>query len=203
MPCMPDSSDRVALGPVAADQSGCSVWGRRARSGGIWGRWYLVWYWLTGPPGQGRPLAGRCHREGRTMSSGRMARRLSCGSPEPLPTPVARHNARAGRGDARRDRSVARDRCGRPVTEMTPPTAAPGGCHAGGHPPFSCRATTSGSSMTSEDIMDVPLHWQRWRLGSPRLTAPAEAVRRAGRRHLYGPDSWGLRTMAVHPLWAG
>jgi LysR family transcriptional regulator (chromosome initiation inhibitor) len=36
----------------------------------------------------------------------------------------------------------------------------------------------------SDDTMDVPLHWQRWRLSSPRLTAFTEAVRRAAVRHL-------------------
>lgn len=36
----------------------------------------------------------------------------------------------------------------------------------------------------SDDVTDVPLHWQRWRLDSPRLTALTEAVRRAARRHL-------------------
>ena len=40
----------------------------------------------------------------------------------------------------------------------------------------------------SDDIMDVPLHWQRWRLDSPRLTTLTEAVRRAARRHLYRPE---------------
>jgi hypothetical protein len=34
------------LGLVAAFQSHCRVWGGLARSGGIWGRWYLVWYWF-------------------------------------------------------------------------------------------------------------------------------------------------------------
>ncbi|MBO0802679.1 MAG: LysR family transcriptional regulator ArgP [Nocardiopsaceae bacterium] len=36
----------------------------------------------------------------------------------------------------------------------------------------------------SADVADVPLHWQRWRLDSPRLAALTEAVRRAARRHL-------------------
>ena len=36
----------------------------------------------------------------------------------------------------------------------------------------------------SGDVIDVPLHWQRWRLDSPRLTMLTEAVRRAARRHL-------------------
>jgi hypothetical protein len=38
MPCMPVSSDGVALGPVTADQSGFDVWGRLAQSGETWGR---------------------------------------------------------------------------------------------------------------------------------------------------------------------
>jgi LysR family transcriptional regulator (chromosome initiation inhibitor) len=40
----------------------------------------------------------------------------------------------------------------------------------------------------SEDVMDVPLHWQRWRLDSPRLSTLTESVRRAARRHLYRPQ---------------
>jgi hypothetical protein len=51
MPCSTIPSDGVALGPVSADQRGCGVWGRLARSGEIWGRWCLVWYWFAGPPG--------------------------------------------------------------------------------------------------------------------------------------------------------
>jgi hypothetical protein len=42
MPCSRVSSDDVALGPVAAVQSGPSVRGRLARSGEISGRWSLV-----------------------------------------------------------------------------------------------------------------------------------------------------------------
>jgi hypothetical protein len=50
MPCSMVSSDGVALGPVTADQTGSGVWGRLAQSGGIWGRWDLVWSGFTGPP---------------------------------------------------------------------------------------------------------------------------------------------------------
>jgi LysR family transcriptional regulator (chromosome initiation inhibitor) len=39
----------------------------------------------------------------------------------------------------------------------------------------------------SDDVIDVPLHWQRWRLDSPRLAALTEAVRRAAHRHLLEP----------------
>jgi hypothetical protein len=42
-PCTSDSSDGVVLGPVTADQPGRGVWGRRAMSGGICGRWLFVW----------------------------------------------------------------------------------------------------------------------------------------------------------------
>ena len=52
MPCSRVSSDSVALGPVTALQSSFDVWGRLARSGGIWGRWSLVWSWFAGPPGR-------------------------------------------------------------------------------------------------------------------------------------------------------
>jgi LysR family transcriptional regulator, chromosome initiation inhibitor len=34
------------------------------------------------------------------------------------------------------------------------------------------------------DVIDVPLHWQRWRLDSPRLTALTNAVQTAAERHL-------------------
>jgi LysR family transcriptional regulator, chromosome initiation inhibitor len=34
------------------------------------------------------------------------------------------------------------------------------------------------------DVIDVPLHWQRWRIDSPRLAALTEAVRAAAARHL-------------------
>jgi LysR family transcriptional regulator (chromosome initiation inhibitor) len=36
----------------------------------------------------------------------------------------------------------------------------------------------------SPDVVDVPLHWQRWRLDSPRLTALTDAVRAAAGRQL-------------------
>ncbi len=36
----------------------------------------------------------------------------------------------------------------------------------------------------SPEVIDVPLHWQRWRLDSPRLTALTDAVRTAAGRHL-------------------
>jgi hypothetical protein len=43
-------SDWVALGLVTALQSGFGVWGRLARSGGIWARWYLDWFWFADLP---------------------------------------------------------------------------------------------------------------------------------------------------------
>jgi LysR family transcriptional regulator (chromosome initiation inhibitor) len=36
----------------------------------------------------------------------------------------------------------------------------------------------------SADVIDVPLHWQRWRLDSPKLAALTEAVRAAAAGHL-------------------
>ena len=36
----------------------------------------------------------------------------------------------------------------------------------------------------SDDVIDVPLYWQRWRLDSPRLAALTAAVRQAAARHL-------------------
>jgi hypothetical protein len=50
MPCSVVSFDGVALGPVLAFQSNFDVWGRLAQSGGIWWRWYLVWFWFAGRP---------------------------------------------------------------------------------------------------------------------------------------------------------
>jgi LysR family transcriptional regulator (chromosome initiation inhibitor) len=38
----------------------------------------------------------------------------------------------------------------------------------------------------SDDVTDVPLHWQRWRLDSPKLAALTAAVRAAAARHLRG-----------------
>ena len=36
----------------------------------------------------------------------------------------------------------------------------------------------------SADVIDIPLHWQRWRLDSPKLAALTAAVRAAATRHL-------------------
>src|SRR5215470_4840648 len=47
MPCMLVSSDGVVLRPVAAVQGSSGVRGRPARSGEIWWRWSLVWYWTA------------------------------------------------------------------------------------------------------------------------------------------------------------
>jgi LysR family transcriptional regulator (chromosome initiation inhibitor) len=41
------------------------------------------------------------------------------------------------------------------------------------------------------DVLDVPLHWQRWRLDSPKLTALTSAVRTAAARHLRGAGKGG------------
>lgn len=41
-----------------------------------------------------------------------------------------------------------------------------------------------GLARLSPDVIDVPLHWQRWRLDSPRLTALTGAVRTAAARYL-------------------
>ena len=43
---------------------------------------------------------------------------------------------------------------------------------------------TGGLVRLSPDVIDVPLHWQRWRLDSARLTALTDAVRTAAGRHL-------------------
>lgn len=39
-------------------------------------------------------------------------------------------------------------------------------------------------ALLSGDVIDVPLHWQRWRIDSPRLAALTEAVRAAAGRQL-------------------
>ena len=39
-------------------------------------------------------------------------------------------------------------------------------------------------ALLSDDVIDVPLHWQRWRIDSPRLAALTDAVRAAADRHL-------------------
>jgi LysR family transcriptional regulator (chromosome initiation inhibitor) len=36
-------------------------------------------------------------------------------------------------------------------------------------------------------VIDVPLHWQRWRLDSPKLKALTAAVRTAAARRLLSP----------------
>jgi LysR family transcriptional regulator (chromosome initiation inhibitor) len=43
---------------------------------------------------------------------------------------------------------------------------------------------TGGLVRLSPDVIDVPLHWQRWRLDSPRLTALTDAVRTGACRQL-------------------
>jgi hypothetical protein len=53
--CMPYStipSEEVALGPVTADQAGCGVWERLARSGVAWGRCHYLCHFPPGLPDQ-------------------------------------------------------------------------------------------------------------------------------------------------------
>ena len=70
MPCRPDSSDWVALGPVTAVQIRYCVWGGLARSGGIWAGWHLVWYWFCpGLPVNGDPLCNRIPYDTMTMQT--------------------------------------------------------------------------------------------------------------------------------------
>jgi LysR family transcriptional regulator, chromosome initiation inhibitor len=58
-------------------------------------------------------------------------------------------------------------------------------------PELQARADLANGTVVrlSGDVIDVPLHWQRWRLDSPRLTMLTEAVRRAARRHLPAPSA--------------
>lgn len=46
------------------------------------------------------------------------------------------------------------------------------------------RLVTLGSPTSGRARLDVPLHWQRWRLDSPSLDRLTDAVRRAARAHL-------------------
>ena len=43
--------------------------------------------------------------------------------------------------------------------------------------------------LLSADVIDVPLHWQRWRLDSPKLAALTTAVRTAAAKHLERGDN--------------
>jgi LysR family transcriptional regulator, chromosome initiation inhibitor len=56
-------------------------------------------------------------------------------------------------------------------------------------PELQARADLAAGTVVrlSGDIIDVPLHWQRWRLDSPRLTTLTELVRSAAHRHLLAP----------------
>lgn len=47
------------------------------------------------------------------------------------------------------------------------------------------------------DAIDVPLHWQHWRLDSPIMAALTETVRGAARRHLVAPQ--GASTTSTGP----
>jgi hypothetical protein len=97
MPCSRVSSDDVVLGPVAAVQSGSNVWGRLARSGGIWGRWYLVWSWFCRTAvNEGSAVAARFTGDAMTLvvTTGRCAQ-----SPRVY---RFRCSYRAGRAHARR-----------------------------------------------------------------------------------------------------
>jgi hypothetical protein len=68
MPCSTIASEGVALGLVTAVQSGFGVWGRRARSGEIWGRWSLIWYWFAGPlSNEGSTMAIRIIADAMTL----------------------------------------------------------------------------------------------------------------------------------------
>jgi LysR family transcriptional regulator (chromosome initiation inhibitor) len=53
-------------------------------------------------------------------------------------------------------------------------------------PELQARADVADGTLArlSADVIDVALHWERWRLDSPRLAALTETVRGAARRHL-------------------
>ncbi|HET9081331.1 MAG TPA: ArgP/LysG family DNA-binding transcriptional regulator [Trebonia sp.] len=65
------------------------------------------------------------------------------------------------------------------------------------------RADLASGELTrlSDDVIDVPLHWQRWRLNSPGLAALTAAVRAAAARHLRRLTASAFRSLAtVHCL---
>ena len=63
---------------------------------------------------------------------------------------------------------------------------------------------TAGSLvLLSDEVIDVPLYWQRWRLDSPRLGALTTAVRQAAARHLLPPGPAPASTAPVSPVPAG
>jgi hypothetical protein len=64
----------IVAGPLAQPYTpgvrfgGFGVWGRRARSGGIWVRWSLNWSWFAAPPDQGRFSHGNPNHPDDTMT---------------------------------------------------------------------------------------------------------------------------------------
>jgi LysR family transcriptional regulator, chromosome initiation inhibitor len=56
-------------------------------------------------------------------------------------------------------------------------------------PELQARADLADGTLTrlSADAVDVPLHWERWRLDSPRLAALTKTIRGVARRHLIPP----------------
>jgi LysR family transcriptional regulator (chromosome initiation inhibitor) len=58
-------------------------------------------------------------------------------------------------------------------------------------PELQARADLASGALVrlSADVIDVPLHWQRWRLDSPKLAALTAAVRTAAASHLLPPGA--------------
>lgn len=54
--------------------------------------------------------------------------------------------------------------------------------------------------LLSDDVIDVPLHWQRWRLDSPKLAALTAAVRATAARHLRRLTRSAFRDSLAHSL---
>src|SRR5215831_5539041 len=90
------SSDGVRLGPVPAGHQDRGVRGRRAVAGGIWGRWDLVWHWISGPltrevsACQSEPPSKRispCWRGTQLLIAPVLPRRLTPGRREQLSGP--------------------------------------------------------------------------------------------------------------------
>jgi LysR family transcriptional regulator (chromosome initiation inhibitor) len=84
---------------------------------------------------------------------------------------------------------------GPPVVHQVPSSAdfyaaIRGGLGWGMFPEPQARADLAAGALVrlSEDEVDVPLYWQRWRLDSPKLAALTTAVRTAAARHLQPGD---------------
>ncbi len=185
MPCSTIPSDNVALGLVVAVQSGFGVWGRLARSGGIWGRWSWVWYWFAGPPGQGRFNHDTPDRGRRDGSGDRQLRGGHC---------LVRWACRRGRQrrmvqlDSSRS-AVRREQALMALTTAELGSEIPGQPSAHGHAPrraaLSDRLIRSTMARRSQLLAESPV----FQVPSPRGDAPWPSALPARRWFRDGPDA--------------